>query len=792
MTRWVPALVFAVLAVVLFAPATLGGKVLAASDLPLYAAPFTQPAGKPQNPLQYDAAFVFEPDGLQVREALRDGHLPTWSPWMSAGRPLLAAQQSAPLFPLTWIGAVFPYWQSLAWIAVLELVLAGWGTVVLGRLLGLRLGAALLGGIAFAFGSYLVNWLMHPHANAYVLLPWLFVLGELVCRRGRLRDAAGLAAVFGVAWLGGQPESAALVTLATVAWIAYRLLAGREAVVRRGALAAGALAAGLALAAVMLLPLKEALDQASATTRSGPPLPLSAVGSVVFPDYWGRPDRATEILGPANFTERTLYIGVLPTLLAVAGLVARRPRGPQLFFALLAAVTLVLALDTGPLPDLVYGLPGFDRINLARIIVLASFAGAMLAAFGLERLLAATPAERRRMLIAVGVLAALPVVAAIVAQPSRLGAIGGAIDQLLARGTPGADGVTLAAVLRWAVIAALAVAVLTRRRWVVPAACLLAALDLLWMGWGFNPAITKAQAEPAPTRAIAALRDLTAGGGRVVGIDGLEPNTASRWQLADARGHEQPSVRRTLALWYGLGGSALPSTEAVNPAEPRTPKLLDLFGMRAVLLAPGTQAPALRADPVAHRGPDGVVLEHRTALPAAYVAYGWRPSRSLGDSVLGVALGDTALARNAPVIETADRPPAGAPPPATAARITGRTATSVTVDVRALRPGRLVLLDTFYPGWEATVDGRPATIEAANAAFRAVAVGAGRHEVRFAYKPASVRNGAIVSVAALVLLVSCLLLPRAARSWRGRRGRTPPRSANQDPDAAAATHSGDA
>jgi hypothetical protein len=106
---WRPAVILLVLAVVLFAPATLGGKVLSASDLPLYQAPFVPPGAEPGNELQYDAADVFEPDGLQVRAALRDWRLPTWTPWQSAGRPLLAAQQSAPLFPLTWIGAVFPY-----------------------------------------------------------------------------------------------------------------------------------------------------------------------------------------------------------------------------------------------------------------------------------------------------------------------------------------------------------------------------------------------------------------------------------------------------------------------------------------------------------------------------------------------------------------------------------------------------------------------------------------------------------------------------------------------------------
>jgi len=60
----------------------------------------------PQNPLQFDAANVFEPDGLIVRDALRGWRLPVWTSEQSAGQPLLAAQQSAPLFPLTWGGRV--------------------------------------------------------------------------------------------------------------------------------------------------------------------------------------------------------------------------------------------------------------------------------------------------------------------------------------------------------------------------------------------------------------------------------------------------------------------------------------------------------------------------------------------------------------------------------------------------------------------------------------------------------------------------------------------------------------
>jgi hypothetical protein len=753
-----PAAVLLVLAVVLFAPATLGGKVLSASDLPLSSAPFAAGGPVGENPLQFDAAYVFEPDGLQVRAALRDGRLPVWTPLASGGRPLLAAQQSAPLFPLTWIGVVFPYFASLAWIAVLKLLLAGLGTVVLARLLGLRPGPALLGGIAFAFGSYLVDWLMHPHVNAYVLLPWLFAGAERLCRSAALRDAGALAAMFGLAWLGGQPESALLVSLATAAWVVCRL-PGRRAVL----LAAGALGFGLALAAVMLLPLKEALDASASTSRSGPPLPLKAVATLVLPEYWGRPDRVGEIPAPVNFTERTLYVGVLPALLAAAGLVARRPRGPQLFFAGLAAAALLVSFDTGPIPDVVYDLPVLDAINVSRALVLTAFAIAMLAAYGLERWRDADPAARRRMLIVAGVVAVLP---ALAVAPTRLGALGGAVDHLGGRVTTGADPVNLAAALRWLVFAAAGIAALAlaRRRLAWPA-CALAALDLLWMGWGFNPAIDKAQAEPPEPPAVAAMRQL---GGRVVGIGGLEPNTASRWDLADARGHEQPSVERTVRLWYALGGGATASTEAVNPAEPRTPHLLDIFGVRAVLVDRRVQVPPLRGDPIVYDGSGGFVLDHRTALPLAYVAYGWQPSARFEESLLRVAAGRTRQARDTPVIETRDVPPAGDPPPATPASVTARSDTAVTVEVDARRAGRLVLLHTFYPGWEATVDGRPATIEAANAAFRAVAVPAGRHEVRFRYRPTSVRDGAIVSLAALLAISLALGAPALRRAPRER------------------------
>ena len=80
----------------------------------------------------------------------------------------------------------------------------------------------------------------------------------------------------------------------------------------------------------------------------------------------------------------------------------------------------------------------------------------------------------------------------------------------------------------------------------------------------------------------------------------------------------------------------------------------------------------------------------------------------------------------------------------------------VVVQVTLAEPGYLVLSDTHYPGWKAWVDGGAAPILRANLLFRAVALEAGEHTVEFRYQPASLRWGAVISLAALVALMAGL------------------------------------
>ncbi len=98
--------------------------------------------------------------------------------------------------------------------------------------------------------------------------------------------------------------------------------------------------------------------------------------------------------------------------------------------------------------------------------------------------------------------------------------------------------------------------------------------------------------------------------------------------------------------------------------------------------------------------------------------------------------------------------------------------TEVVLRVTRTDPGWLVAIQTSYPGWTATVDGRPVPVERADYAFTAVPVGAGTHEVVLRYRPRSVRYGMIVAAEALVLLVIWVATSRP-RARRGRRDRIP-------------------
>jgi hypothetical protein len=78
---------------------------------------------------------------------------------------------------------------------------------------------------------------------------------------------------------------------------------------------------------------------------------------------------------------------------------------------------------------------------------------------------------------------------------------------------------------------------------------------------------------------------------------------------------------------------------------------------------------------------------------------------------------------------------------------------TVSVAVETDQPGYLVLSDAYYPGWQVTIDGQPASLRRANYAFRAVFVPAGQHTVEFTFAPVMWRVGLGVSGLTVLIVV---------------------------------------
>ncbi len=74
------------------------------------------------------------------------------------------------------------------------------------------------------------------------------------------------------------------------------------------------------------------------------------------------------------------------------------------------------------------------------------------------------------------------------------------------------------------------------------------------------------------------------------------------------------------------------------------------------------------------------------------------------------------------------------------------------VEAAAPTPAWLVLTDTYYPGWRATVNDRAVPVAVANYAFRAVPVPAGASTVVFSYEPTSYRLGLFIGLLGLALM----------------------------------------
>jgi hypothetical protein len=230
---------------------------------------------------------------------------------------------------------------------------------------------------------------------------------------------------------------------------------------------------------------------------------------------------------------------------------------------------------------------------------------------------------------------------------------------------------------------------------------------------------------------------------------------------------DHETAQPNLGAWLGLAdtpgasGAYAAGMNALIRATPaaRARRFLEVCGVE--WLAAPVGDPLAAGLPVAASDELGWALSRVTgARPRAFVAarWRWRPTR---DAAAAAAI--DASAGEVQLLGAGDDAPAGDAPLAPCAlRVSRPERLELACDSPA--GGWAVVLDAWSPGWRAEVDGDPAPIVVADAAFKAVRLPPGRHAVVFTYRTPGLRAGALVSLLAALLCAAALLLRRGGRS----------------------------
>ncbi|MBI3565254.1 MAG: hypothetical protein HY079_08670 [Elusimicrobia bacterium] len=211
-------------------------------------------------PFWGDLTYLHQAWRASPAQLIQAGRAPLWEPSLYLGMPMAASQQGGLFYPPTQAFYFFGFAAATALFEALHLFLAGWLTALWLRSLRVSWGAAVAGGVSFAFGGLMVSRL--PFLNHLAVLSWAPALPLLFRRR------AALAAALALMFLAGYPTF--LPGACAAAWAVALALRSRRGPGTGPAAwavdwtAAGALA--LALSAVQLLP---ALELAALSRRSG-------------------------------------------------------------------------------------------------------------------------------------------------------------------------------------------------------------------------------------------------------------------------------------------------------------------------------------------------------------------------------------------------------------------------------------------------------------------------------------------------------------------------------------------
>ncbi len=675
--------------------------------------------------------------------------LSPWNPYVQLGQYTLANTQFQALYPPALLTmTVWPNTLGYNLFLLGHYALGGLGFYLWMRQTGLGREAAFWGGLSFLAGGFLVAHKGHQAmVTTAVWLPlWLGFVARHAASGAR-RDAIGAGVVMALSLLAGFPQMTLYGLLVVGPYWVWR---GGWQRALPGLAWMGLF--GFVLSSLQLLAVAEALPHMTRETLTFAMfqqnvLPAAHLAGWFVPNVLGGMHGVPSYAQDAQLVEVYLYCGLAP--LALAGLARGREAR---FWAVVLAASLVVALGWEPLQQVLFRVPGYNLFRAAgRHRMETHLALSVLAAMGLSRL--AESRGRRWTIAAVG--------------------LGVAVGLAWAWRVPIYDSVNVLVtdlsaaewravntqwthVTMWGPLAALAaVGICLWRRAPMWVWGLLLLLDVGSVGRTIYANPNTADLYGRERRSEVQYlfdRGYDTVHQRILPVDArlwqTYPLQSMMYGLQTANDYTPMWTKRYQGLTgfalNGEGGAALAGQHAlVSALGVRFLLTREPESVAAVRAAKGyTELAASREGITVFENPEVLArfrfVDEAVGVPNFEAAQqlwtkGFDPRRTA--MVEGMS-GRTTLA---------------------AGRIVQQSVENSRLEWRVLTEGRalFVVADTWFPGWTATVDGRPVPIEIVNGFVRGVFLdGAGEHRVAMRFWPWSLTAGLVLTAFGLVALVS--------------------------------------
>jgi len=710
-----------------------------------------------------DVFRIFFPDSAFLLESLRTGELPLWNPYMRLGQPFAATLYSQVFYPPRWVAVLLtgPI-ASMTAMQVFHAAVAAVGVFLLARQLRLSWGASLVAGAVFGVSPMMTDLGIQQNVvNAAAWSGFILAAARTAAIQPGPGPLARLAAFATLSLLAGSPE--------TTLWQGIVSLLAVWGTRGRGAKASGTPGAprwtgaarvvgGLALAgalsALALLPAAE-FAMNSLRTNAASFAEQRLAWSVSWPQLlamvWPLADWPRgPYWGEDQWFILNQFLGSVACALAVVGAVAGPRRARPFAVGALLFALLSLGRHFPPAAALLH-LPPFSLFRYpAKYFVGAAFCLSLLSGFGLEAVGRLSRHVRPSLLRAgvalIGMGVAIGVAGPLVKRlPMRESAEAGVTWPLLFLG--------LATVFLFVLRDSFA-----RPRRLRHALAALAVLELV-AAHHLLTVPKYSPYEPLARTSVIRQRLPELLEGRIsADIEG--PVDPTKVPAAVSRTIEQSRDR---LIPNRFVEERLPALEGYGAPEPARSDVFHLAGERSVYDLTGVtwyvrQGPPPYEDlELLQTLEDGTTLSRsKTALPRAFLV---QKARVVPDEeALKAVVDPTEPFRHTAFLATGeplDRPSCGG-----TARIVDSGAQRLEVEVEGCDESYLLVSDSHYPGWRATLDGATVPIHRANFALRAVRLPAGTHKVRFEYAPMSFRAGLAVSLLALGGLMASLFAAR--------------------------------